>query len=89
MTDPPGFSHSERLNKLGMRSSDTAQLFFDDVVVPQRFEDRVLWRDSAALFKLRDSGYRPPQTFAWLAALIPAATPPMRSTITAAMEYTE
>ncbi len=34
-TDTPGFSHSERLNKLGMRSSDTAQLFFDDVVVPR------------------------------------------------------
>jgi citronellyl-CoA dehydrogenase len=34
-TDSPGFSTSERLNKLGMRSSDTAQLFFDDVVVPQ------------------------------------------------------
>ena len=30
-TDTPGFSTSERLNKLGMRSSDTAQLFFDDV----------------------------------------------------------
>jgi citronellyl-CoA dehydrogenase len=37
LTDTPGFSHSERLNKLGMRSSDTAQLFFDDVVVPQRY----------------------------------------------------
>lgn len=36
-TDTPGFSHSERLNKLGMRSSDTAQLFFDDVVVPQSY----------------------------------------------------
>lgn len=34
-TDTPGFSTSERLNKLGMRSSDTAQLFFDDVVVPR------------------------------------------------------
>jgi citronellyl-CoA dehydrogenase len=34
-TDTPGFSTSKRLNKLGMRSSDTAQLFFDDVVVPQ------------------------------------------------------
>lgn len=34
-TDSPGFSTSERLHKLGMRSSDTAQLFFDDVVVPQ------------------------------------------------------
>ena len=36
-TDTPGFSHSERLNKLGMRCSDTAQLFFDDVVVPQAY----------------------------------------------------
>ena len=36
-TDTPGFSTSERLNKLGMRSSDTAQLFFDDVVVPESY----------------------------------------------------
>jgi citronellyl-CoA dehydrogenase len=34
-TDSTGFSTSARLHKLGMRSSDTAQLFFDDVVVPQ------------------------------------------------------
>ncbi|MEH6636183.1 MAG: acyl-CoA dehydrogenase family protein [Halioglobus sp.] len=34
-TNTPGFSTSAKLNKLGMRSSDTAQLFFDDVVVPQ------------------------------------------------------
>jgi citronellyl-CoA dehydrogenase len=34
-TNTPGFSTSQRLNKLGMRSSDTAQLFFDDVVVPR------------------------------------------------------
>ncbi len=32
----PGITRSERLNKLGMRSSDTAQIFFDDVRVPQR-----------------------------------------------------
>lgn len=36
-TDTPGFSTSPRLNKLGMRASDTAQLFLDDVVVPQRY----------------------------------------------------
>ena len=36
-TDTPGVSFSERLNKLGMRSSDTAQIFFDDVRVPQRY----------------------------------------------------
>ncbi len=32
----PGISLSDRLNKMGMRSSDTAQVFFDDVRVPQR-----------------------------------------------------
>ncbi len=32
----PGIEVSPRLNKLGMRSSDTAQIFFDDVRVPQR-----------------------------------------------------
>jgi citronellyl-CoA dehydrogenase len=36
-TDTPGFSTSPRLNKLGMCASDTAQLFLDDVVVPQRY----------------------------------------------------
>jgi len=34
-TDTPGLSFSERLNKLGMRSSDTAQVFLDGVRVPQ------------------------------------------------------
>ncbi len=33
----PGISFSERLSKLGMHSSDTAQIFFDDVRVPQRY----------------------------------------------------
>ncbi|MBP8925529.1 MAG: acyl-CoA dehydrogenase family protein [Pseudomonadales bacterium] len=33
----PGVSFSARLNKLGMRSSDTAQVFFDNVRVPQRY----------------------------------------------------
>ena len=35
--DAPGISRSEPLNKLGMRSSDTAQVFFDNVRVPQRY----------------------------------------------------
>ena len=35
-TDTGGISFSERLDKLGMRSSDTAQIFFDNVRVPQR-----------------------------------------------------
>ncbi|WP_152207732.1 acyl-CoA dehydrogenase family protein [Marinobacter changyiensis] len=34
--DTPGISLSKHLNKLGMRSSETAQVFFDDVRVPQR-----------------------------------------------------
>lgn len=36
-TNTPGISFSEKLDKLGMRSSDTAQIFFDDVRVPQRY----------------------------------------------------
>ncbi len=35
-TDAAGISRSEPLNKLGMRSSDTAQVFFDNVRVPVR-----------------------------------------------------
>ncbi|ARU55843.1 acyl-CoA dehydrogenase domain-containing protein [Oleiphilus messinensis] len=34
--DSPGIEIAPRLNKLGMRSSETAQVFFDDVRVPQR-----------------------------------------------------
>jgi citronellyl-CoA dehydrogenase len=36
-TDCPGITFSDKLNKLGMRSSDTAQVFFDNVRVPQRY----------------------------------------------------
>ncbi|MEO1581871.1 MAG: acyl-CoA dehydrogenase family protein [Pseudomonadota bacterium] len=36
-TDTPGIEFSPVLNKLGMRDSDTAQIFFEDVRVPQRF----------------------------------------------------
>ena len=35
--DTPGISRSPALNKLGMRSSDTAQVFFDKVRVPRRY----------------------------------------------------
>jgi len=39
--------------------------------LPRRFnEDRALWRDSAALFKLHSGGWRPPVTFDWLAELV-------------------
>ena len=33
-TDLPGFSVSRKLDKLGMHSSDTAELFFDDMKIP-------------------------------------------------------
>lgn len=33
-TTTPGFSVGRKLKKMGMRSSDTAELFFDDCVVP-------------------------------------------------------
>ena len=35
--DTPGVTLGPKLNKLGMQSSDTAQIFFEDVRVPQRF----------------------------------------------------
>lgn len=35
--DTPGVNRARKLHKLGMWSSDTAQLFFDDVRVPQRY----------------------------------------------------
>ncbi|MEM1206765.1 MAG: acyl-CoA dehydrogenase family protein [Acidobacteriota bacterium] len=35
--DAPGVERSRKLEKLGMWSSDTAQLFFDDVRIPQRY----------------------------------------------------
>lgn len=34
--DSPGVERARKLDKLGMRSSDTAQIFFGDVRVPQR-----------------------------------------------------
>lgn len=36
-TDTAGISRSEPMNKLGMRASDTAQVFFDQVRVPRRY----------------------------------------------------
>jgi citronellyl-CoA dehydrogenase len=33
-TDLPGFQVSRKLNKMGLRSSDTAELFFDDLRIP-------------------------------------------------------
>ncbi|MBI5910392.1 MAG: acyl-CoA dehydrogenase family protein [Betaproteobacteria bacterium] len=35
--DTPGVTRGKRLDKLGMRSSDTAPLHFDEVRIPQRF----------------------------------------------------
>jgi citronellyl-CoA dehydrogenase len=36
-TDAPGFSVSKRLQKIDLHSSDTAELFLDEVRVPRRF----------------------------------------------------
>ncbi|MCA8924352.1 MAG: acyl-CoA dehydrogenase family protein [Planctomycetes bacterium] len=35
--DTPGVERAKKLDKLGMRSSDTAQIFFENVRVPQRY----------------------------------------------------
>ncbi len=36
-SDTPGVSVAPKLDKLGLRASDTAQVFFEDVRVPQRY----------------------------------------------------
>ncbi|WP_169543257.1 acyl-CoA dehydrogenase family protein [Sneathiella aquimaris] len=66
--DTPGITVERKLDKLGMRSSDTAQLYFDNVRVPQRniigeegmgftyqmlqFQEERLWAAGAALQSL-------------------------------------
>ncbi|MBO6825302.1 MAG: acyl-CoA dehydrogenase family protein [Sneathiella sp.] len=63
--DTPGITVERKLDKLGMRSSDTAQLYFEDVRVPQKniigeegmgftyqmlqFQEERLWAAGAAL----------------------------------------
>jgi citronellyl-CoA dehydrogenase len=66
--DTPGITVARKLDKLGMRSSDTAQLYFEDVRVPQKnligeegkgfiyqmqqFQEERLWAAGAGLFPL-------------------------------------
>lgn len=63
--DSPGVTRGERLDKLGMRASDTAPLYFDDVRVPksnligeenkgfvyqmQQFQEERMWAGAATL----------------------------------------
>ncbi|MCF8466468.1 MAG: acyl-CoA dehydrogenase family protein [Sneathiella sp.] len=66
--DSPGITLARKLDKLGMRASDTAQLFFEDVRVPkkniigeegkgftyqmQQFQEERLWAAGAGLYPL-------------------------------------
>ncbi len=68
--DAPGVERSRKLEKLGMWSSDTAQIFFDDVRVPRRhligeegmgfsyqmmqFQEERLWAGANCLTALED-----------------------------------
>jgi citronellyl-CoA dehydrogenase len=68
--DAPGVERSKKLHKMGMWSSDTAQIFFDGVRVPQsnliglegagflmqmaQFQDERLWGAANVLGSLRD-----------------------------------
>ena len=36
-TDTPGFVKSRKLDKVGQRSSDTAEIFFEDMIIPEDF----------------------------------------------------
>ncbi|TNE38215.1 MAG: acyl-CoA dehydrogenase [Alphaproteobacteria bacterium] len=66
--DTPGITVARKLDKLGMRASDTAQLYFEDVRVPirnrigeegkgfvyqmQQFQEERLWAAGAGLYPL-------------------------------------
>jgi citronellyl-CoA dehydrogenase len=50
-TDLPGFQVSKKLDKLGMRSSDTAELFFDDLRVPA--ENRIGEEGEGFIYQMR------------------------------------
>ncbi len=67
--DTPGITVERKLDKYGMRSSDTAQLYFEDVRVPQKniigeegmgftyqmlqFQEERLWAAGAGLYPLK------------------------------------
>ncbi len=48
-TDTPGFVKSRKLDKVGQRSSDTAEIFFEDMVVP---EDAMLGEEGRGFYNI-------------------------------------
>jgi len=50
-TDTPGFTVGRKLDKIGMRSSDTAELFFDNVRVPA--ENRIGEEGEGFIYQMR------------------------------------
>ena len=50
-TDTPGFVVSKKLDKMGMRCSDTAELFFDDMRVP--VENRIGEEGEGFIYQMR------------------------------------
>ena len=48
-TDTPGFVVNRKLDKVGMRSSDTAEIFFEDMVIP---EDALLGEEGRGFYNI-------------------------------------
>ena len=48
-TDTPGFVKSRKLDKVGQRSSDTAEIFFEDMVIP---EDAMLGEEGRGFYNI-------------------------------------
>merc|ERR1711981_1224814 len=53
--DTPGFHKGRKLNKLGLKGQDTAELFFEDVRVPA---SALLGRENSGFYQLME---QPPQ----------------------------
>lgn len=77
--DTPGVSRARKLHKLGMWSSDTAQLFFDDVRVPKRYRIG----EEGAGFTMQMQQFQEERIFAAASAL-----KGMENVIDSTIEYT-
>lgn len=77
--DTPGIERARKLHKLGMWASDTAQLFFDEVRVPQRYRIG----EEGAGFVMQMQQFQEERMFA-----VASALEGMENVIDATIEYT-
>ncbi|XP_060606479.1 probable acyl-CoA dehydrogenase 6 [Ruditapes philippinarum] len=77
--DTKGIHHAKRIDKLGMRSSDTAQIFFEDVRIPQ---DYIIGEEGMG-FTYQMIQFQAERMWAVAAAILP-----LQAIIQSTIEYT-